>query len=55
MDLRWNDFRYGVRVLWRAPAFACFAILALALGIVACYVPAMRTARVDPVIALRNE
>lgn len=29
----WQDFRYGLRTLWKAPRFAAVAILALALAI----------------------
>ena len=33
MDIFWQDIRYGVRMLWRTPAFAIISIVVLALGI----------------------
>ena len=33
LQLLWHDVRYGVRVLGRAPAFACAATVSVALGI----------------------
>src|SRR5205807_4972860 len=33
LDGLWRDLRYGMRTLWRSPAFAATAILVMALGI----------------------
>ncbi len=48
------SFLYGVRAT-DAPTFAIVALILLLVATFACYVPALRAARVDPNIALRYE
>lgn len=51
----WNQFiLYGVS-LWDPLTFAAMPALVLTIALIACYVPARRAAKIDPIAALRYE
>lgn len=54
-----NDLRYAIRALDLSPTdpgtFVAGVAAMSALGLAACYQPARRVMRIDPLLALRNE
>ncbi|HEV7515465.1 MAG TPA: hypothetical protein VGR07_04125 [Thermoanaerobaculia bacterium] len=51
----WTDLRYAARTLARSPGFAAAALLLAGVALLASLLPAARAARLDPVVALKEE
>jgi predicted permease len=49
-----SSFLYGIRAMDTA-TFICVSVVISAVTLAACYVPARRAMRVDPIVALRHE
>jgi hypothetical protein len=49
-----QDLRHALRQLAASPGFTSVVILTTALALVACFIPARRAMRVDPIVALRE-
>lgn len=52
---RWNKFMLHSVNIWSPGSFIVISLLVMAIALVACYIPARRAAKIDPMEALRCE